>query len=53
MTLKTRGQRKIEYESDIQKSKEKIFEYFKKSDFIDCKINAFLSIQSILQLTFK
>ena len=41
MTLKTRGQRKIEYESDIQKSKEKIFEYFKKSDFIDCKINAF------------
>ena len=41
MTFKTRGQRKIEYESDIQKSKEKIFEYFKKSDFIDCKINAF------------
>ena len=28
MTFKTRGQRKIEYESDIQKSKEKIFEYF-------------------------
>src|SRR3954453_1377437 len=43
MTLKTRGQRKIEYESDIQKSKDKIFEYFKKSDFIDCKINAFPS----------
>src|SRR5438270_12044041 len=41
MTLKTRGQRKIEYESDIQISKEKIFEYFKKSDFTDCKINAF------------
>ena len=41
MTLKTRGQIKIEYESDIQKSKDKIFEYFKKSDFIDCKINAF------------
>src|SRR6476620_9209051 len=35
MTLKTRGQRKIEYESDIQKSKDKIFEYFKKSDFRD------------------
>jgi len=41
MTLKTRCQRKIEYESDIQKSKDKICEYFKKSDFIDCKINAF------------
>ena len=41
MTLKTRGQRMIEYESDVQKSKDKIFEYFKKSDFIDCKINAF------------
>src|SRR3954447_1788336 len=43
MTLKTRNQRKIEYESDIQKSKDKIFEYFKKSDFKDCKINAFPS----------
>ena len=41
MTLKTRGQIKIEYESDEQKSKDKILEYFKKSDFIDCKINAF------------
>src|SRR5919107_4657616 len=41
MTSKTRGQVKIEYESDVQKSKDKIFEYFKESDFIDCKINAF------------
>jgi hypothetical protein len=41
MTSKTRGQKKIEYESDIQNSKDKIFEYFKDSGFIDCKINAF------------
>jgi hypothetical protein len=41
MTSKTRGQRKIEYESNVKKSIDKIFEYFKKSYFIDCKINAF------------
>ena len=41
MTSKTRGQVKIEYESDIQKSKDKIFDYFKQANFTDCKINAF------------
>src|SRR4051794_20389872 len=41
MTSKTGGQVKIEYESDVQKSKNKIFEYFKQADFSDCKINAF------------
>ena len=41
MTSKTGGQVKIEYESDIQKSKDKIFGYFKQASFIDCKINAF------------
>jgi hypothetical protein len=41
MTSATRGQRKIEYNSDIQKSKDKIFEYFKQASFTDCKINAF------------
>lgn len=41
MTSKTEGQVKIEYESDVQKSKDKIFEYFKQASFIDCKINAF------------
>src|SRR6476620_11331322 len=40
MTLKTRGQIKIEYESDEQKSKDKILEYFKKSELIDCRIKA-------------
>ena len=41
MTFKTRGQRKINYESDIQECKYKIFEFFKQASFIDCKINAF------------
>jgi hypothetical protein len=41
MTSKTGGQLKIEYESNIQNSKDKVFEYFKDSGFIDCKINAF------------
>ena len=41
MTSKTGGQIKIEYESDVQKSKDKIFDYFKQASFIDCKINAF------------
>jgi hypothetical protein len=41
MTSKTGGQLKIEYESTIQNSKDRIFEYFKDSGFIDCKINAF------------
>ena len=41
MTSKIDGQVKIGYESDVEKSKIKIFDYFKKSNFIDCKINAF------------
>ncbi len=41
MTSNTRGQVKIEYESDIQKSKDRIFDLFKQVDFKDCKINAF------------
>ena len=41
MTHKTGGQIKIEYESNVQNSKDKIFEYFEESEFIDCKINAF------------
>ena len=41
MTSKTEVQVNIEYETDVQKSKDKIFDYFKLADFIDCKINAF------------
>jgi non-catalytic primase subunit PriX-like protein len=41
MTSNTRGQVKIEYESDMQKSKDRIFDLFKQADFTDCKINAF------------
>ncbi len=41
MTLKTRGQKKIEYETNLQASKDAIFYYFKNADFVDCKINAF------------
>ena len=41
MTSKTKGQIKIEYDSDIQNSKDRIFDYFKQADFKDCKINAF------------
>ncbi len=41
MTAKTAGQIKIEYESNVQNSKDKIFKCFKDSGFIDCKINAF------------
>jgi hypothetical protein len=43
MTSKTGGQVKIEYESDIQKSKDKIFNYFRQASFAGCKINAFPS----------
>ena len=41
MTLKTKGQKKIEYETDLQASKDAIFGYYKQANFIDCKINAF------------
>ncbi len=41
MTSKTKGQKKIEYESDARTPKERIFDYFKQADFTDCKINAF------------
>ncbi len=41
MTSQTVGQIKIEYESNFQNSKDKILKYFKKSSYIDCKINAF------------
>lgn len=34
MTSKTRGQVKIEYESDIQKSKDKTFGYFKQACYM-------------------
>ncbi|MGN6349443.1 MAG: DNA primase noncatalytic subunit PriX [Candidatus Nitrosocosmicus sp.] len=41
MTFKTKGQKKINYESDIQNCKDKIFAFFKQASFKDCKINAF------------
>lgn len=41
MTSITRGQIKIDYESNVQICKDKIFDYFKDADFTDCKINAF------------
>ncbi len=41
MTAKTVGQKRIDYASDDQTPKERVFEYFKKADFKDCKINAF------------
>jgi hypothetical protein len=41
MTSKTAAQIKIEYESNVHNSKDKIFKFFKDSGFIDCKINAF------------
>jgi hypothetical protein len=40
-TSKYGGQVKIEYESDVNVSKRKMFEYFKESGFKDCKINGF------------
>jgi hypothetical protein len=43
MTSKTRGQKKIEYETNPQASKDAIFYYFRNADFVDCKINAFPS----------
>ena len=39
-TFRTKGQVKIEYESDVI-SKRKMLEYFKQAGFKDCKINAF------------
>lgn len=41
MTLDTRGQKKIDYKTDVQTSKNDIFGYFRQSGFMDCKINAF------------
>jgi Primase X len=41
MTAKTKGQKKIEHETDVQAAKDKVFDYFKQADFKDCKINAF------------
>ena len=41
MTSKYGGQVTIEYESNMEASKEKIFNFFKEVDFVDCKINAF------------
>lgn len=40
-TFKTKGQVKIEYESDVRVSKRKMLDYFKQAGFVDCKINAF------------
>lgn len=40
-TYKTGGQVKMEYESDVNVSIDKIFAYFMQADFKDCKINAF------------
>lgn len=40
-TFKTRGQVKIEYESDVMVSKRKVLDYFRQAGFVDCKINAF------------
>ena len=41
MTPKIWGQITIEYESNMEASKGKDIQFFKESDFIDCKINAF------------
>jgi len=41
MTSKIGGQVIIEYESDIQSSKDKIFNFFREANFMDCRINAF------------
>ncbi len=41
MTSKTRGQVKVEYESPLQNSINKIFNMFKESNYYDCKINGF------------
>ena len=41
MTPITEGQRTMDYESDVQKSKNQIFNYFKQASYSDCKINAF------------
>ncbi len=37
----TKGQVKVEYESPVQKSINKIFNLFKESNYYDCKINGF------------
>ncbi|HEY6536892.1 MAG TPA: DNA primase noncatalytic subunit PriX [Candidatus Nitrosocosmicus sp.] len=41
MTTPKDGQIKIEFESDVKNSHDKIFKYYKDLRFIDCKINAF------------
>jgi hypothetical protein len=41
MTLNSGVQVPIEYDSNVELSKNKIFNLFKKANFIDCRINAF------------
>ena len=38
---KRKYQKKIDYESDGQISRKNIFDYFKQSNFVDCKISAY------------
>jgi hypothetical protein len=41
MTSATRGQVKVEYDSQVQNSINKIFNVFRESNYYDCKINGF------------
>ena len=41
MTSKSGGQVVIEYESEVESSKDKIFRFFMEANFIDCRFNAF------------
>ena len=41
MTSNTKGQVKVEYESSVQNSINKIFNMFKDANYYDCKINGF------------
>lgn len=41
MTQKSSGQVMIEYETELQKSVNKTLDYFKQSDYVDCRINAY------------
>ncbi len=41
MTSKSGGKVVIEYESNVELSKDKVFNFFKKANFMDCRINAF------------
>ena len=50
-TFNVKGPIKVEYDSPVQNSINKIFNMFKESNYYDCKINCFPSVNNSRQET--